>query len=675
MTFLAIRKALLAKPKKMRGWIFCAGLGLTILLALLAVYRPVFFRFLDYKVYDTILRSNSSAGSPRTPAEPVIIDIDEKSLARFGQWPWPRYRVGILLEKIKKLGASSISLDIVFPEPDRTSLTTVREDILREYGTRLDLNGIPATLRDNDIILTDILSQGPFVLGYSFLFTKGKNPAADCPRQPLQAAVMERNGTATAPLDIFRATGATCSISPLGRAASGAGFFNVTPDDDGILRRVPLLMEYQGKLFPSLSLATLMHARQIKQAVLQTSSGRLKNIILSDISIPVDSRANFLVRYRDARAPVSHFSALDIMQDVVARKNIEGKIVFLGASAVGLEEYRTTPLAAAVPGTEIHATIVDNILKKEFFYRPYWAPGFELLLVLFCGVFSSLLLSWTRSLLGISVLAACCMGLWFASDWTLRSKGIFISPLVPLVTLIGNFSLLTFVKYWREEQTVKSRNKDLVAMQNFTIQCLAALTETRDSETGRHIERCQHYVKLLSEQLAKNPKYSEILDEETIDLLYRSASLHDIGKVGIPDNILLKPSTLTADEYREMKKHTIYGREAILRAEHLYGKDVKDSFLQFGKIIAYSHHEKWDGSGYPEGLSGEDIPLFGRIMAVADVYDAIICKRRYKPAFSHVDAAEIIVRNKGSHFDPAAVEAFQEIQEEFHKVAQQLPDE
>ena len=194
---------------------------------------------------------------------------------------------------------------------------------------------------------------------------------------------MERNGTAAAPLDLFHATGATCSISSLGRAASGAGFFNVIPDDDGVLRRVPLLMEYQGKLFPSLSLATLMHARQIKQAVLQTSSGRLESIVLSDISIPVDSKANFLVRYRDARAPISHFSALDIMQDAVARKSIEGKIVFLGASAVGLEEYRTTPLAAAVPGTEIHATIVDNILKKEFFYRPYWAPGFELLLVLF----------------------------------------------------------------------------------------------------------------------------------------------------------------------------------------------------------------------------------------------------------------------------------------------------
>jgi len=393
------------------------------------------------------------------------------------------------------------------------------------------------------------------------------------------------------------------------------------------------------------------------------------------VKFPVDAKSNLLVRFHNSQTHFTHLSAMDILQGSVARKNIEGRIVFLGASAVGLEDYRTTPLAAATPGTEIHATIVDNILKNEFFRRPYWTPGLELILVLFCGILSALIMSWTRSVLGLSVIACSCAGLWIASDWALRTKGIFISPLMPLVTFGGNFTLLTFIKYWHEEQTVKSRNQDLVAMQNFTIQCLAALTETRDSETGRHIERCQHYVKLLSDQMAKNPKFSEILDEETIDLLYRSATLHDIGKVGVPDSILLKPASLTEDEYREMKKHTLYGREAIQRAEHLYGKDVKDSFLQFGKIIAYSHHEKWNGSGYPEGLAREDIPLFGRIMAVGDVYDAIICKRRYKPSFSHEEAVEIIVRNKGSHFDPAAVEAFQEIQEEFHKVAQQLPDE
>lgn len=675
MTFLAIRKALLAKPKKMRGWIFCAGIGLTLLLAVLAIYRPAIFHFFDNKIYDTFLHSNSSPSHPSAVANPVIVDIDEKSLARYGQWPWPRYRIGVLLDKIRMLGASSISLDMVFPEPDRTSLRVVSEDIRREFGVRVDLKEIPANMQDNDKVLADIISQGSFVLGYSFLFTKGGNPSVECPHHPLTVAIMDQSGRTGLPSSLFSAKGATCSLPSLALASAGSGFFNMTPDSDGVLRRVPLLIEYQGKLFPSLPLATFMQAQKIKQAVLKTSSGQLESIVLSDINIPVDSKANLLVRFHDSHTPFTHLSAMDILQDSVERKSIEGRIVFLGASAVGLEDYQTTPLAATTPGTEIHATIVDNILKNEFFRRPYWTPGLELILVLICGTLSALILSWSRSILGLSAIAICCAGLWIASGWALRTKGIFISPLLPLVTLGGNFSLLTFIKYWREEQTVKSRNKDLVAMQNFTIQCLAALTETRDSETGRHIERCQHYVKLLSDQMAKDPKFSEVLDEETIDLLYRSATLHDIGKVGVPDSILLKPASLTEDEYLEMKKHTLYGREAIQRAEHLYGKDVKDSFLQFGKIIAYSHHEKWNGTGYPEGLSGEDIPLFGRIMAVADVYDAIICKRRYKPAFSHEDAVEIIVRNKGTHFDPAAVEAFREIQEEFHKVAKQLPDE
>lgn len=675
MTFLAVRNALLAKPKKMRGLIFLAGIAITLLVAGLTIQRPAFFRFLDFKIYDTFLRANSSPNRASVTANPVVVDIDEQSLARFGQWPWPRYRIGILLEKIRQLGATSISIDMVFPEPDRTSLRVVSEDFKREFGLRVNLSDIPGNLQDNDLVLAGIFSRGPIVLGYSFLFA-GKQPlSATCPLNPLTTATLGQETTASLPTGLFQAESAVCSLGSLARAASDSGFFNVIPDPDGVLRRVPLIVEYQGKLYPSLPLATLMQSLKIKQAVLKTSSGKLESIILSDISIPVDAKANLLVRYHDGQSPFVHISARDILENKVEKNTFAGKIVFLGTSAAGLEDYRTTPLASAFPGVDIHATIIDNMLKKEFFRRPDWTPGLELFLVLLCGILSALLLSWTRSALGLSAILACGLGLWFTSDWALRTEGIFISPLFPLVTLGSNFSLLTFFKYWREEQTVKTRNRELVAMQNFTIQCLAALTETRDSETGRHIERCQHYVKLLSERMAKNPKFSEILDEETIDLLYRSASLHDIGKVGVPDRILLKPATLTEDEYREMKKHTLYGREAIQRAEHLYGENVKDSFLQFGKTIAYSHHEKWDGTGYPEGLSGEDIPLFGRIMAIADVYDAIICKRRYKPSFTHEEAVEIIVRNKGTHFDPAAVEAFREAQEEFHKVAQQLPDE
>jgi len=174
--------------------------------------------------------------------------------------------------------------------------------------------------------------------------------------------------------------------------------------------------------------------------------------------------------------------------------------------------------------------------------------------------------------------------------------------------------------------------------------------------------------------LAASSKFSRMLNDETIDLLYKSAPLHDIGKIGIPDNILRKPGKLTDDEFEEMKKHTIYGRNAIQTAERRFGEGVSSRFLRFGKEVAYTHHEKWDGSGYPEGVNGDDISLLGRIMAIADVYDALISKRPYKPPLTHEEAVSFIVRSKGTHFDPDVVEAFLKIHEEFRKIASELPD-
>jgi adenylate cyclase len=675
MDFLAVRKALLAKPEKMYGWIFLAGIGVTILLAVLDVYKPEFFRFLEYKLYDTQLRSSSKSIDAQTVKNPVIVDIDEKSLAQFGQWPWPRYRLALLLKKIDALGASSVGMDMFFPESDRTSLASVQKDIEREYRVSVNLAGVSPELMDNDRALADVLSHGPFVLAYNFIFADKDNPSPACLPHPLNTAVMSAPGKAYETANLFRARGATCSIEMLSRSAASSGFFNVIPDSDGVLRRAPLLMEYNNRLYPSLSLATVIQSMGIKQVLLKASRGTLESIVLDGTSIPVDAKGNLLIRFHGRAGAFKFISAQDILMDRVPREEILGKIVLLGTSAVGLEEYRTTPLVTVLPGTEIHATIVDNILGKKFFSRPDWVMGLELLLVILFGIVSGFLVSWTRSVLGLGVMLIFGSGLWLASGWTMESQGIFISPLFPVLALCINFSFLTFLKYWHEEKELRSRNKELVVMQNFTIQCLAALTETRDSETGGHILRCQHYVKALSNGLAKLPQFSRLLNEETIDLLYKSAPLHDIGKVGIPDRILLKPDRLTEEEYVEMKKHTLYGREAIRRAEQIYGKEVNDSFLQFGKEMAYSHHEKWDGSGYPEGLTGENIPIFGRIMAIADVYDALICKRRYKPSFSHEEAVSIIAQSKGTHFDPVVVEVFLGVNDEFRKIAQQFPDE
>jgi putative two-component system response regulator len=201
---------------------------------------------------------------------------------------------------------------------------------------------------------------------------------------------------------------------------------------------------------------------------------------------------------------------------------------------------------------------------------------------------------------------------------------------------------------------------------------MASLAETRDNETGNHIRRTQHYIKLLAELLREHPRFRQFLDEETIKLLFKSAPLHDIGKIGIPDRILLKPGRFTPEEFEIMKTHTTLGRDAIQHAEDQLGIGV--DFLNLAKEIAYGHQEKWDGSGYPQGLVGDDIPISARLMAVADVYDALISRRVYKPGMPHEQAVGIIREGRATHFDPDVCDAFLANAERFQAIAEQFAD-
>ncbi len=222
------------------------------------------------------------------------------------------------------------------------------------------------------------------------------------------------------------------------------------------------------------------------------------------------------------------------------------------------------------------------------------------------------------------------------------------------------------------EEEVQKRTEQMSQLQDVTIQAMASLAETRDQETGNHIRRTQLYVKLLATILSGKEKYKQILTPEVINIYYKSAPLHDIGKVGIPDNVLLKPARLTAEEFEIMKSHTVFGRNAIETAESALGQT--DSFLQTAKEISHYHHEKWDGSGYPEGLKGEDIPLSARLMAIADVYDALISRRVYKDAMEHSDAIAIMKEGRGSHFDPELLDEFLAQESAFFKISQQYRD-
>ena len=230
------------------------------------------------------------------------------------------------------------------------------------------------------------------------------------------------------------------------------------------------------------------------------------------------------------------------------------------------------------------------------------------------------------------------------------------------------------LKYHQDhlEDMVRKRTEELELTQEATIESMAVLAEYRDPETGGHIRRTQNYVKALARCLSASPRYSLALNDEAISLLYKSAPLHDIGKVGIPDNILLKPGKLTSEEFEIMKEHAAYGHDVIRATEKKLGREM--TFLHYAAEIALSHHEKWDGSGYPLGLSGEDIPLSGRLMALADVYDALISKRVYKPPFPHGKAVAIITEGRGSHFDPEVTDCFFELAEEFRRIAIEYAD-
>jgi putative two-component system response regulator len=252
-----------------------------------------------------------------------------------------------------------------------------------------------------------------------------------------------------------------------------------------------------------------------------------------------------------------------------------------------------------------------------------------------------------------------------------------ISPPIVLARVRNHLDLKRMHDFLKSQadflrDEVEKRTQEIVAIQDVTILAMASLAETRDNETGNHIRRTQLYVRVLAEKLRTHPRFAWFLTDENVDLLYKSAPLHDIGKVGVPDQVLLKPDKLDDEERSVMNTHTTLGYNAIDTAEKRLGVNMK--FLSLAKEIAQSHQEKWDGSGYPEGLEGEDIPISARLMALADVYDALISERVYKPSLTHDEARDIIVEGKGSHFDPDVVDAFLATEDEFRKIASQYSE-
>jgi len=644
------------------------GLILTLCAGLLLVFPPLPLRHVELRLYDLML---TGRGKPPASSTPVIVGIDEESLRVYGQWPWPRYRLASLVERLHELGAAVVALDFLMVEPDRTSPDVIMAERERDRSPARSDTGHRPLVDSNSRRLAKVLAERKTILGSYFDYSgEARGLSKEPPFPPPGMVLVRGSGTGAGWPE---PTGTIRSLDVLTGAARSEGFTNAQHDMDGILRRVPLLVRHDTSYYPSLALGALLMTSPDRRLQLLEEGGETV-LLWKNRRIPLDGRGNLLIDFRDGTVPFPFYSAKTILAADRNRIDLSGKIAVVGAWAKGLGDFHVVPSGQALSGLVVHATIIDNVLSGTFISRPAWARGAELALVIFMGILSTWLLCRPGFVLPLATIAAGACGCYWGGRELLLSGGMFLSPLLPMATPILVMTPLSLIKYRIEAHKVRQRNRDLIDAQDRIIVSLSALAEERDEETGAHILRTQHYVAILARHLATLPRYA-YLDETAIDLITRSAALHDIGKVGIPDHILHKQGPLSDDEFAIMKTHPLIGAHALSKTIGQGSQAEHFAFLEYARQMVEFHHEKWDGTGYPHGLKGTDIPLAGRLMALADVYDALLSRRVYRQALSPGQAEEYILAETGICFDPEVVAAFMAKKEDFVRIARKLADE
>ncbi len=449
---------LIKKIFKNTQWsILGVGILITLLTAGVYVFKPAYLNLLEYKLYDVFFQKVHSNKKTDSVA---IVDIDEYSLEKFGQWPWPRYRVALLLQKINMAGAVAVGMDVLFAEPDGTSPLVMQKALKRDLHVDIGFSGMPKGLLDNDRLLANVLhknSNSPYVLGYSFLFKKNDSQSTVLLPPVLNAIEIKGPGAQQAHTHLFKAENLIPPLSIFLENKNNAGFMNTLTDKDGILRRTPLFIALQDKIYPQLSLATLLTAfkDKIPDPVIKVTSGGIESIKIGKTVIPLQSNGALLLNYRGPSHTFPYISAGKILEDKIKREELQGKIIFLGTSAAGLMDIRVSPLDQVFPGVEVHATIVDNILSGDFITRPDWTPGLELCCILLWGIITTILIGWAGSALSLPITLILGVSAWYGGLWTLGNLKIWVSPLFPMVVLILNFSTLNLQKFWFSERKKK----------------------------------------------------------------------------------------------------------------------------------------------------------------------------------------------------------------------------
>jgi HD-GYP domain-containing protein (c-di-GMP phosphodiesterase class II) len=638
------------------------GIAVSLIIGMLNLRQVPAFQRLDNALLDTYTRVAASQEPARST---VVIDIDDASLAAVGQWPWPRYRVAALIQGIAALEPQAIALDILFPETDRASLANIQHTFKRDFGVDLAFSGVPAGLLDNDGFLGQVIADAGVVGASYFYFDRSGGPG-----EPPRAGLSFDGRTDLLALHV--ATGAMANTASIAAQTSVSGFVNSQLDSDGVLRRLPLLISHGGNVHPSLALAAVMRSLDVATGTVEVYDNGLR-LRIGRHQVPIDSNGYATLRFNGAPGLYAAVSAVDVLNGSFDPASVRGKIVFIGTSATGLNDHHHTAVDPRFPGLKIQAAMAENIVTARGIATPGWAAAWIFIVCIGVGAMMSAVFVFGN---GISPFVAGSLlssaAVMVVSVVLFVRDSLFVSAAAPLLVVSTLFVVFFATRFTFEKQRAQNRLRQLENARQVTIESMAAVAETRDPETGAHIKRTQNYVRAIAEALKKDGHYLDILTKEFIDLLYMSAPLHDIGKVGVPDDILLKPGRLTPQEMELMKQHAEFGRNIIFStAQRIEG----DNFLVIASDIAATHHEKWDGTGYPRGLSGQDIPLAGRIMAVADIYDALISRRCYKEPFPHSVATGMMRELRGITFDPVVLDTFFRIEDKIIDIAERFKDE
>lgn len=441
-------------------------------------------------------------------------------------------------------------------------------------------------------------------------------------------------------------------------APGASGFLNVAPSDDGVLRSIPLLTARDGSAEPSLALAALRMSRPERLAALRREEDGNWRLRWNDKTARLDAHGLLRPRLRP-QASFARYSAAGVLAGNVPPGALTGKIVLAGVTARGFGDERVTAMSPAYSGLAIHASVIDNLLHGGALAPAAEGRRWELLLLLAVGAGTALApLRWV-----LGVLA----GVIAVSFSAFVLGDVFVSPVLIALTLTGNAAMTVEFSARARESRHEKTTRELKAANDFMLAALASLTTLRDVETGAHLARVQRALRLLCDSLREKPRYRAALQPETVDLLVAVAPIHDIGKIGIPDGVLQKMGRLTPEETTLIREHVRYGRQVLEVARDQSGLR-NEALFAMCQALVYSHHERWDGSGYPDGLRGEAIPLPARLLAVADVYDALATRRVYKPAIPHDEVVDEIVAGRGVLFDPDIVDAFLAQHEKFRQV-------